>query len=425
MPNRLLILGVVLTCFSYSTTTIILRLLGQEVSSFNTWIKAGTAALFLAAALFGLRDARRISMTAAALLVFFILYSVRIYVDMVLLDIRFANYPAFYVLSYFFLLTLIPVFVTGYFLRQEDLGLLAKYSLVALVIANLAQTYYVFMGGTIDRAEVFAGRVQIEGDIEGTALLSPLTIGLMGACLASFALARLAFDRKLALPRQIVMAALVGMGIMNILFSGSRGPFLGFLTSFLVIAILAVMPHQGEAGRSRLVSGLYLGLPVFIGYMMLQVSNGSIYLFDRFMNFIEERASGATEARDEIYQVAWNDFLSSPLFGSSFVTSQDQSPHNIILEVLMATGVFGATVFFLSLVFMLLAMGRILRGRASASALYITAAALPIFLLSLTSGSIHGAPDFWILYMLVTVMGVRAAQRKPVRQSSSFARLSR
>ncbi len=408
-PNYLLLIGIVLTCFSYSTTTIILRLLGLAVSNFNVWIKAATAAVFIAAALFHLRDFRQINRAAVPLLIFFVIYSVRIYVDMVLLDIRFSTYPMFYVLSYYFFLTLLPVVVIAVSLRREDMPLLERYILVALTIANLVQIYYVFMGGTIDRAEVFAGRVQIEGDIEGTALLSPLVIGLMGASLSSLALARLAFDRRLPMIKQLLLVALLGIGIVNILFSGSRGPFLGFMVSFLITVILALMPKQGTVARGRWVSAVYLGLPLFIAYMMLQVSNGSIYLFDRFMSFIEERAGGATEARDEIYRIAWDDFLSSPIIGRSFVTSGDQSPHNIILEVLMATGVIGATFFFLSLIFMLIALGRILRGRVGASELYIAMAALPVFLLSLTSGSVHGAPDFWALYMLVTVLGARQA----------------
>jgi O-Antigen ligase len=425
----MLAIAIALTCFSYPLTTVVLKVVGTNVSTFNILIKALTAALFMLVFI-----ARRNSLTvspsiSAPLLIFLLIYSVRLIYDIFYLDIRQGGSSPFYTTSYFFLLTFVPVFVMALVLKMEDIHRTALVCYWTLVFACLVVAAYTLFGGEIDSSEVFSGRVQIEGEIEGTALLGPIHIGLVGASLAAMAMGRLAFVPNLTFSARAVQLGLVALGLMNVLFAGSRGPLVGIFLAIVFLAASYFLPRMNASRTSTFAGVLLLLGPLVLIYYLSNIDHESVYLLERVSSFFTDRAAGATEERDFIYQAAWLDFLDYPVFGRSMVVSLTGfGAHNLALEVLMATGVFGGAFFAVATMILFASFSRVLRGAAGSDAACLLLACVPIFVLSLTSGSIAEGPSLWVAFGLYSVIGARFCffrARQAVRMPSDQFRAAK
>ena len=120
----------------------------------------------------------------------------------------------------------------------------------------------------------------------------------------------------------------------------------------------------------------------------------------------ESRSGGIQEERDFLYSVAWNDFLSAPLFGNAYVLSIDATtPHNVPLEVLMSVGLIGAVFFAVAMAFAAVALWRMLNGARGDRGYTLALASLCLLTMGLTSFSIGQSPELWIFIALVTVIG--------------------
>jgi O-antigen ligase len=422
-----LALAVALTCFSYPLTTIVLKMAGTNVSFFNLIIKAVTATLFVLVFL-ARRNSFMVSPSISApLLIFLVIYACRLIYDIMYLDVRQGWSSPFYTMSYFFLLTFVPVFVMALAIKKEDIVRIATTSFWTLALACLTVAAYILIGGEIDSSTVFSGRVQIDGDIEGTALLGPIHIGLVGASLAGLCLGKMAFVQNQSIQARLLNLAFVVLGIVNLLVAGSRGPLLGLVVALVFLMTAYALPRMGTSKLSAITGTMLFIGPLALIYFISIADLDSIYLFERVSVFLEERASGAKEERDFIYQAAWLDFLDHPIFGRSMVVSTTGfGAHNLPLEVLMSTGVVGGSFFAVATVVLLATFSRILRGAAGPEAACMLLAAAPIFVLSLTSGSIAEGPSLWVLYGMFTVIGarfcfVRKSRTTQNESSSHFA----
>ena len=72
----------------------------------------------------------------------------------------------------------------------------------------------------------------------------------------------------------------------------------------------------------------------------ISITGSSVFerSFDTFLN------NFGTTARAEYYYLAFNEFLNNPFFGGA-IELKGIYPHNFILEILMATGFIGLTLF--------------------------------------------------------------------------------
>ena len=130
--------------------------------------------------------------------------------------------------------------------------------------------------------------------------------------------------------------------------------------------------------------------------LVLLIDLTQIGMYNRFANFGKD-ASSDTSLREESWVRAWNHFLDSPLFGSSYVDLYDYSyPHNIYLEVLMATGLIGGILFFTSLfIFFLKKIKNV--NSVGVFLIFIIAALSSFF-----SGSLFINPFLWCILGLMT-----------------------
>lgn len=416
------IVVIFLVLFSYPIVTVWLTLAGFETSTYNLATKVGIVGL----SLLGLALYRPTEMSALKsmswLLLFFALFGMRLIYDIGVLGIDDPYQTPLYVFGYFFGLTLLPAMLLAVRLLPADLPALDRAMVIGLVLANIS--LLVFSATRDLTAETaFAGRVQQAGEVAGTAVLGPIMVGTMGSMLAAYSVGRIALDRHLPLASQLFFAGMIALGGLNILFSGSRGPAVAFAIAFMIVVItLIASPFRKVEDRARSVGWLYAGLAVIGLVYLLAFTNQEIFLFDRFEAMYGGAVSAAAEERNYIYAVAWQDFLSSPIVGKSFIVSVGgYSAHNFVLEALMATGVVGGMLFTVGVALALLGTGRLLLGAAGPRGYAIALVSICMLVVGGTSGSVRETPELWALAAIMTIFGAQAARsEKQQRQSQQL-----
>lgn len=418
--KRILACAITLLVFSYPIATTWMLQLGIDTSLGNAIIKAFVTGLFLLVIVFGRTSNPEGLKAASWLLIFFTFYGGRLVYDVVIANILYVGQSKLYTLAYFFGLTFLPAIAITLNLRKEDSYLLHRWLFIAAIIANFSILYYISNQGVLGSADAFSGRFEVQGELQGTAVINPIMVGLMGAILVAFTVGRLG---TFALPtpwQQAYHGALLAAGGANVLVGASRGPALALGLTLVLTFFLLVRGSAGGSGlRLRGKLWIYGGaLLAGLIYLLLTRSE-SIFLFARFSTMFDNSAGRAFELRDIIFDQAWHDFLSRPVFGFSYMTSGGYSPHNIFLEALMATGVVGSVFLVPALVAAVRGGWRILLGQVGAPGISIALTGTCLLIVGLTSGSVGQFPEFWIMLTIVTVLG--SGGRQAMRPSHPSA----
>lgn len=404
------VLLLLFVALSYPITTVALLAIDAPVNAVNQFIKmscVGIGALLLAATLM---HPVRLQRTLVPMLLFFVIYGLRLVFDVVGAGTLMPFQTPLYVFGYFFGLTFLPVLLMSVAYRAGDIDSVAEWSFKFLVVANLALFAHSALAADWSLAGLFSQRVEVAGDEEGTAVLNPLVFGTVGSMLAATVIGRLCTAAQLR-SRDVASAALLFLvGVANVLFSASRGPALALLAAVALLCA-ALLWQDVRGARSRLHPRSWLLLMLLVGIMagLVVVLGDTILLIDRFFSMMTERRSGGIEERDLVYNAAWSDFLSSPWWGRSYVVSfESQSPHNIFLEALMATGLLGFAFFATAIGHAFVGLWRLAGGLAGSSGVQIALASTCLLMMGLTSSSIGQTPELWIFLGWITVMSANA-----------------
>ena len=78
---------------------------------------------------------------------------------------------------------------------------------------------------------------------------------------------------------------------------------------------------------------------IFIGYIQPKFSKVKLELVDRLVSFQKGQEKHIKESREIQYACALEMFYQSPIVGTSYIDCTGEYPHNLIIEVLMSTGV--------------------------------------------------------------------------------------
>lgn len=419
--NRVLACALALLVFSYPIATTWLLYLGLNTSAGNAAIKAIIATLFAMVVVFGRRHNSCGLKDSLPLIAFFAIYGCRLLFDVVLENIVYIGQSKIYTLGYFFGLTLLPAAAVAINLRKEDTPLLHRWFFIAAIVANVSILFYISNEGVLASADAFSGRFEVQGELEGTAVLNPITVGLMGAILVAYTIGRLGAFALASPVQQAFHGALLVLGGGNLLMGASRGPALAIISVLLLTVALLVRSGTGARGiKLRGKLWIYGGC-LLAGLLYLIVTQSeTIFLFQRFSLMFDPSAGRAFELRDVIFAQAWQDFLSAPVFGFSYMTSGGYSPHNIFLEALMATGVVGAVFLLPAMVAAVRGTWRLAVGAVGPTGVSLALAGVCLFIVGLTSGSVGQFPEFWIFVTIVTVLGAktRLPQAAPGQEPS-------
>jgi O-antigen ligase len=97
------------------------------------------------------------------------------------------------------------------------------------------------------------------------------------------------------------------------------------------------------------------------------------------------------------------------------VSHENASAHNLVLDSLISTGVFG-TVFFLAALWKTgTSIWALLDGKRGAAGVALAMMTIVVSVMAMTSGSIGQSPEFWIFSSLVIVVAASDARPKPSR----------
>ncbi len=274
--------------------------------------------------------------------------------------------------------------------------------LYLFAIINIAILIYVISNTDGFNPAIFHVRLHLmsqnsHGDL---AILNPITIGLQGSLLFLTSLYFILFKNKKGIALFIIFAFL---GILILLLGASRGPFINCLvvTFFLLLKKMLTI-HFNAMSLLKYVAVIGIMVTILLNTIGKAVSIKDIYLLERIGTTVDEIETGKEEHRDLQYHYAIQDFIDNPIFGKHFVSTFDNFyPHNIFIELLMATGLVGIilfSMFFFPLISKLIYFYKI---KPQSPYFFLLIISMPVFLSNLFSGCLFMSVDMWLLSALV------------------------
>jgi oligosaccharide repeat unit polymerase len=234
------------------------------------------------------------------------------------------------------------------------------------------------------------------GRISANNTLDTISLGHMGVSVALFGL--FYFSNTTSKRQKTIAVCLTLLGTFVCFAAGSRGPVVALLVtlfiyffatkriSFLVLVALLIC----------FVSMFYETINEFLA------SNFDVYSLERIYNSFFERSndlSGLTSGRDRLYQAGIEDFLESPIIGSSFVLDSGMYVHNSILEAFMATGLIGGILFCIIVLFVFIYSVKI--AKTDTKYMFIALLAVQYIIYSFFSRALMMLPELWLMLFLV------------------------
>jgi O-antigen ligase len=220
---------------------------------------------------------------------------------------------------------------------------IAKRAMVTLVAACAVRAALPFLGFAKTSDMVWTGgeRVSALGQNANSAAMI-LAAGLV-------ALIGLTLVRQSRGPLRFVasglLAALLGLAVLE---TGSRGGLASLLGGVLVFALAA------DSMRVRLRNGLIALLAIAL------LTFGALRLPMMKNRLVDSVLTGNMAGREQLYPALWNMFLERPVLGWGPVTNTyelalrigererpHRAAHNIVLELLTATGLVGTVPFLM------------------------------------------------------------------------------
>jgi O-antigen ligase len=291
--------------------------------------------------------------------------------------------------------------------RYISLPRLANFLIWFMAITNILVLVALLKIAQGDLASLLLERFTVRDKNEDGLVLNPILISHVGEVGVLFCVIGLFYSQRIKVFRPMLYAGL-GVSVLNLLLGASRGPFLvTFILLFWLFAqTIKVRFRSLKFWLLTIVktSAVVLLIAQYVSFDYL-IDNFAI--FDRFRYMSEQRSNNEGEARDDSYACAWESFVRSPLVGESYLDCYKDYPHNIILEVLMSTGLAGGVMFGCMFYFLFLKyrdLGNLLvyeRGLLS-----IQFMVLCIVFSYLTSGAIFIGAPFWMAVALFLGLSV-------------------
>jgi hypothetical protein len=182
-----------------------------------------------------------------------------------------------------------------------------------------------------------------ESRMQGNDLLGPIQFGHLGvttAVLGIFSLVRGGHKFRGMYGMMAIIA--LPLGVVTVLMAASRAPLIA------LVVLLPLTIFFASYGRGLKLTGwaVVLGAIALFAIPLLvqQVMSRGVDLYTYFGSVEAFTSSESSLNRAQLMRDAWHAFEAHPFFGAGlFETYLHTYPHNVVLEALMATGVFGGT----------------------------------------------------------------------------------
>lgn len=172
------------------------------------------------------------------------------------------------------------------------------------------------------------GRISNLSYETGEATLSPLALSYSGSLTIVLCILKLLRQKENSSFQKVYLWVTIVLAFIIFLLGSSRGSIVSLLLSLIIIFSYTPLKH-----KFKLICLSIISIPVII--WAIEASGSS--LIKRTSNIQSDGGGG----RDLIWSNAFNHFLENPIFGGK-VEIGGGYPHNIIIEILMATGIIGA-----------------------------------------------------------------------------------
>jgi O-antigen ligase len=274
----------------------------------------------------------RFYLTAAIrpVLVFSCLYIARILIEMVEVS-KFHIEPSEFLL-YFLAFSALPVIIiSGLKLTQRDYNAIRSAILVSsLLLAVATLFFYRQLIGTVGRISL-----AIASDEN---YISPLALSYCGTLALGVGITYW-MENKLQGWNKLMVSAAVLSSLVPFYLGSSRGSIFALLLPFVIM----FMCKKGSASSIRILVILLVTVVggVYLGHMF-----GS-NIIERFTDIGSDISEGNDEAiRLQMWRSGLEQFFDNPIFGNSLEADKFMMyPHNIIIEVLLSTGIVGLIPF--------------------------------------------------------------------------------
>ena len=247
-----------------------------------------------------------------------------------------------------------------------------------------------------------------------TDTLNSISLGHLGASLFILSTFLLLRKRSPSHVPNAVLMGLIGLGLLAVGASASRGPILVLLTVFPVLLWSAY--RNGARIRAPFVGLLVIG-GALAAMQSLQENLGFSVVSRLALaaNYAEDPSS---QGRVELIRGAWGAYLDHPVLGSGLEEpASGFYPHNVVVESFMATGIFGGLAFAALVVLSLAATWRLMKNDPANG--WIALLYLQYLVGAQFSGSLSGSPEMWCL-MAAVVSTSRRGHAKTVPKRSLF-----
>lgn len=180
------------------------------------------------------------------------------------------------------------------------------------------------------------GRLSNLTAVTGEEVISPLALAYSGAITIVLCLYKLIFEKMKSKEKLLIYSSML-ISFVLFFLGATRGALVAVFLSLIIIL------YFGDAKKRF----MFLTLILFASPVVIAVLNftGSS-LFKRTSNSIKD---GDTSGREVLWQDAYKEFINYPILGGRIEVSGIY-PHNIFLEILMATGVIGFILFLLIMI---------------------------------------------------------------------------
>ncbi len=313
--------------------------------------------------------------------IFWVLYLIRISVDILLFDIKlpldnpFINYFGF-AFGVCFLPSLNTQFINIKSIDKFYKYLFPTFLFLAVISIPIALT-----------------SLQEFSRASGGVGFQTLSYGYFGSAVTIISLFRL-LNTKSTITKHLIniIGIIIGTIIMGL--SASKGPFFG------LFLILIIYFFSKLSFRKFLVFGsiIIIGIVYSSYYFSFTTTIGSS-LEKRLNKFAEE----GDQNRLLLYENAINEAIDNPIFGNHFVIEDGFGtgvyPHNFIIEAFMAMGIFGGILFLVIVAKSFIITYKVLNNYQEYS--WIPLLYLVYLFRGMFSGALYNSGFFWVLLVLL------------------------
>ncbi len=341
-----------------------------------------------------------ISKYSISLIIFFIVYSLRIIWDLFIVSVD-TEHSKFEICAFYIGNILFPIFAVLFTFKFCSIKKLVFYSFYILIIDNLLIiVFYFFQSNWNFSAEILVERAQIKGTSDELLLINPISFGVYGGYLILTSTTFLLFLKNFV-PKKMAYLSF-SLGLANLILSTSRGPFLFTFIGVIFLFFIFI-------SFSKITYALWRKIILFLAFTSalivfiitkLEQTGINIGVIQRVISTKENFQSGEKEGRNDLYVEGFDMFLESPVFGKQLVLESTASyPHNIFIEVMMSTGIIGLCLYLITLIIVFI---RVIKFKSySLHFIYFLAVFILAYGISLTTGNIYQSVECWLLMALV------------------------